>query len=135
MHAIAHVTRKVRRDPFPFATYVFVSAGLRSVSPATSDVFSVLAAKRGTRLWRLALPSAMPSILLSLRVSVATSVLAALVAEWLVGVRGLGALLAISVFTYKVATIWAAAILGTILAVLGFLAASRIERIGRERWT
>ncbi len=25
MHAIAHITRKVRRDEFPFATYVFVA--------------------------------------------------------------------------------------------------------------
>lgn len=118
-----------------FSTYVFVSAGLRSSSQGAEDLFSVLAANRASRLWRLALPAAAPSILLSLRVSAATAVLAALVAEWLVGVKGLGALLSISVFTYQLAPVWVSAILGTLLAVVAFALASLVERIGRERWT
>lgn len=118
-----------------FPTYVFVSSGLHSVSRSAADVFTVLRAGQFSRLWRLALPSAVPSMLLSIRVTAATAVLGALVAEWLVGVRGLGALLSISSFTYRVDTVWASAILGTALAVVAFVGASNLERVGREWWT
>lgn len=118
-----------------FPTFVFVSSGLRSASPAINDVFSALRAKKGTRLRRLALPAAVPSLLLSLRVSAGLAVLAALVAEWLMGVKGLGAVLSISRFRYEVATVWAAAIFGTTIAVAAFLGASRIEREGLDRFT
>ena len=40
VHAIAHVTRKVRRDPFPMATYVFVANQLhlpKGLSNVTLD--------------------------------------------------------------------------------------------------
>jgi ABC-type nitrate/sulfonate/bicarbonate transport system permease component len=57
------------------------------------------------------------------------------VAEWLIGVDGLGALLSISRFTYQVATVWAGAILGTLLGVVIFAAAGKLEQIGLERWT
>lgn len=36
-HAIAHITRKVRRDPFPMATYVFVANQLH-LHPGLNDV-------------------------------------------------------------------------------------------------
>jgi NitT/TauT family transport system permease protein len=118
-----------------FPTYVFVASGLTSVSASAGDVFSVLSARRLTRLRRLAMPSAVPSLLLSLRISAPTAVLGGLVAEWLIGAHGLGALLSIAGFTYKVDVVWAGAILGTVLAVAGFAGASWIERVGRERWT
>jgi putative hydroxymethylpyrimidine transport system permease protein len=118
-----------------FPTYVFVASGLRAVSSGSDDVFTVLHAGRLTRLRRLALPAAVPSLLLALRVSGPIAVLGALVAEWLIGVDGLGALLSISRFTYQVATVWAGAILGTLLGVVIFAAAGKLEQIGLERWT
>jgi putative hydroxymethylpyrimidine transport system permease protein len=118
-----------------FPTYVFVASGLRGVSPISNELFSVLHAGRLTRLRLLALPSAVPSLLLALRVSGPIAVLGALVAEWLIGVEGLGALLSISRFTYQVSIVWAGAILGTLLGVLTFSGANLLERVGRERWT
>lgn len=117
-----------------FPTYIFVSSGLNSVSPSADDIFSALSSPRSIRLWRLALPAAVPSLLLAVRASAPVAVLGALVAEWLLGVEGLGALLAVSRFTYQVNTVWAAAILGTVLAVAVFAGASWSERVGRERW-
>lgn len=118
-----------------FPTYVFVASGLRVVSSISDDLFAVLHAGRVKRLRHLALPAAVPSLLLALRVSGPIAVLGALVAEWLIGVEGLGALLSISRFTYQVSIVWAGAILGTLLGVVAFAAASRLERIGVERWT
>ncbi|HZC99599.1 MAG TPA: ABC transporter permease subunit [Actinomycetes bacterium] len=118
-----------------FPTYVFVATGLRAASSISDDLFSVLHAGRLTRLRHLALPAAAPSLLLALRVSAPIAVLGALVAEWLIGVKGLGALLSISRFTYQVSIVWAGAILGTLLGVVTFAAASKLERIGVERWT
>jgi putative hydroxymethylpyrimidine transport system permease protein len=118
-----------------FPTYVFVASGLRGVSSLSDDLFTVMHAGRLARLRRLALPAAVPSLLLALRVSGPVAVLGALVAEWLIGVDGLGALLSMSRFTYQVSIVWAAAILGTLLGVATFAAASKLERIGVERWT
>jgi ABC-type nitrate/sulfonate/bicarbonate transport system permease component len=118
-----------------FPTFVFVASGLRSVSPISDDLFTVLYARRWARLRHLALPAAMPSLLLALRVSGPIAVLGALVAEWLIGVGGLGSLLSISGFTFQVSIVWAGAILGTLLGVVTFAAASTLERIGVERWT
>lgn len=118
-----------------FPTYVFVASGLRAVSISSQDLFSTLHASRRARLRRLALPSAVPSLLLALRVSGPIAVLGALVAEWLIGVKGLGALLSIARFTYQVSVVWAGAILGTVLGVLTFAAANKLERMGVERWT
>jgi NitT/TauT family transport system permease protein len=118
-----------------FPTFVFVASGLRAVSSISDDLFAVLHAGRWARLRHLALPAAVPSLLLALRVSGPIAVLGALVAEWLIGVEGLGALLSISRFTYQVSIVWAGAILGTLLGVVTFAAASKLERIGVERWT
>jgi NitT/TauT family transport system permease protein len=118
-----------------FPTYVFVATGLRSASLVANELFDVLNASRLMRLRRLALPAALPSLLLAIRVSGPIAVLGALVAEWLIGVEGLGALLSISGFTYQVSVVWAGAILGTLLGVLTFAAASLAERVGLERWT
>jgi NitT/TauT family transport system permease protein len=118
-----------------FPTFVFVSSGLRSVPPGAEKVFNVLRATRLTRLWRLALPAALPGFLLALRVSIATAILGALIAEWLIGTHGLGVLLAITTAELKVATVWGVAVIGTTLSVSGFLFASWLERVARERWT
>lgn len=118
-----------------FPSYVFVASGLRAVPSISDDLFTVLHAGRLTRLRRLALPAAVPSLLLALRVSGPIAVLGALVAEWLIGVDGLGSLLSISGFTFQVSIVWAGAILGTLLGVVTFAAASKLERIGVERWT
>jgi NitT/TauT family transport system permease protein len=118
-----------------FPTYVFVATGLRSTSLVADELFYVLNASRLTRLRRLALPAAIPSLLLAIRVSGPIAVLGALVAEWLIGVEGLGALLSFSGFTYQVSVVWAGAILGTLLGVLTFSAASLLEQVGLERWT
>jgi putative hydroxymethylpyrimidine transport system permease protein len=118
-----------------FPTFVFVVSGLRSVSPSSDDLFTTLDASRRKRLFKLALPSAVPSLLLSLRVSGPIAVLGALVAEWLIGTKGLGALLSIARFTYEVSIVWAGAILGTVLGVLTFAVANKLERMGVERWT
>lgn len=118
-----------------FPTFVFVSSGLRNVPSGSEDVFTVLRARRMARLRHLALPAALPGLLLALRVSVATTILGALVAEWLIGTRGLGVLLAITNAELRVETVWGVAVLGTAVAVSAFLLATALERVARERWT
>ena len=118
-----------------FPTFVFVTSGLRATPPGTEDVFAALGARRMTVFRRLALPSAVPNGLIALRLSAADCVLAALIAEFLMGTQGLGHVFQDTVGDLDMLTAWSAAIVATILSVVFFVAAKRVERMGNSRWS
>jgi ABC-type nitrate/sulfonate/bicarbonate transport system permease component len=118
-----------------FPSFVLVGSGLRHLPPGAGDVFAVLGARPWTRLWRLALPSAVPNLLVALRLSAHLCVLGAVAAEYLMGTRGLGKLLVQSRADGIPERSWGVAVLATALSVTAFLCATRFERWGRERWT
>ncbi len=111
-------------------TFVLVAAGLRATPPGAEGVFDALGSSRITRLWRLALPSAVPSLLVAIRIAAANSILAALIAEYLIGTFGLGRLFADAQSQFLTPRAWAASLVATALSVAAYAAARRLERLG-----
>ena len=118
-----------------FPAFVFVGARLREPPPGTSDVFAVLGASRRTVLVRLLAPHAIPGVLVALRLSASSAVLAAMLAEYLMGVRGLGTVFAQAISFYQVERAWGAALVATVVSVACFVAARATERWGLARFT
>ncbi|MFT6763606.1 MAG: ABC-type nitrate/sulfonate/bicarbonate transport system permease component [Candidatus Aldehydirespiratoraceae bacterium] len=118
-----------------FPTFVFVSSGLRSTPAGSDDLFAVLGARRITLFTRLAFPSAVPNALVAFRLSAADCILAALVAEFLMGTRGLGHVFQDTIGDLDMLTAWTAAIIATIFSVTLFLLTRRLERAGQRRWS
>jgi putative hydroxymethylpyrimidine transport system permease protein len=118
-----------------FPAFVLVGARLREAPPATSDLMVVLGASRLTLLRRLLLPHAVPGLLVAFRLTASTAVLGAMLAEYLMGGRGLGTLFARSVSFYEVDRAWGTALVATVVSVASFVAARAVERWGTARFT
>jgi NitT/TauT family transport system permease protein len=118
-----------------FPAFVLVGARLRDAPPATSDLMVVLGASRLTLLRRLLLPHAVPGLLVAFRLTASTAVLGAMLAEYLMGGRGLGTLFARSVSFYEVDRAWGTALVATVVSVASFVAARAVERWGTARFT
>lgn len=118
-----------------FPAFVFVGSRLRHAPRGTSDVFAVLGASKLTVLRRLLLPHAVPGVLVALRLTAPTAVLSAMLAEYLMGGRGLGTLFAQSVSFYQVDRAWGTALVATVVSVACFVAARAAERWGLARFT
>jgi putative hydroxymethylpyrimidine transport system permease protein len=118
-----------------FPAFVLVGARLRDAPPATSDLMAVLGASRLTLLRRLLLPHAVPGLLVAFRLTASTAVLGAMLAEYLMGGRGLGTLFARSVSFYEVDRAWGTALVATVVSVASFVAARAVERWGTARFT
>jgi len=118
-----------------FPTFVLVNSGLLDLPAGSSDVFRSLGAPRKVQLLRLALPAAMPNFLVAFRLNAAVAFIAAVIGEYLTGVRGLGWLFALSFSRFDVDRAWGAAIVIIALSILSYASASRVEERGIERWT
>ena len=118
-----------------FPTFVLVNSGLLALPPGSLDVFRSLGAPRKVQLWRLAVPAAMPNFLVAFRLNAAVSFIAAVIGEYLTGVRGLGWMFALSFSRFDVDRAWGAAVVIIALSILSYASASRIEERGLERWT
>ena len=118
-----------------FPTFVLVNSGLRAIPPGSLDVFLALGAPRHTQLWRLAAPAAVPNFLVAFRLNAAVSFIAAIIGEYLTGVRGLGWMFALSFSRFDVDRAWGAAIVIVVLSILSYSIATQVERRGLDRWT
>lgn len=118
-----------------FPTFVLVNSGLLDLPAGSSDVFRSLGAPRKAQLLKLALPAAMPNFLVAFRLNAAVAFIAAVIGEYLTGVRGLGWLFALSFSRFDVDRAWGAAIVIVALSILSYASASRVEEWGIERWT
>jgi NitT/TauT family transport system permease protein len=69
--------------------------GLQSVEPSQHDLFTLHAAGRLTRLWKLELPAALPAIFTGLRIAAGASVIGAIVGDFFFkqGEPGIGILI------------------------------------------
>lgn len=117
-----------------FPTFVLTGSGLRMVPAGSEDLFRLGGAGRAARLRHLLIPAAVPNLLVALRLSAATSVLAAMVAEFLIGTRGLGELFSQARIDMEMPRAWGAALIAAVLSVSAFLGAARLERWGAERF-
>jgi len=118
-----------------FPTFVFVSSGLRATPDGADDLFTALGASRWTRLYRLALPSAMPNFLVVLRLNASIAIIAAIIGEYVMGQAGLGRMFAQAFQKFDTPQAWGAALVIVVLSVIAFGISSSIERRSRPRWT
>ncbi len=118
-----------------FPAFVFTSAGLRALPPGSDDLFRVLGAGTFRRLRLLALPAAVPDWAVAFRLGAANAILAAMVAEFLMGTGGLGHLFHAARTDLAMDRALGASAIATVISVLGFIGASRIERAARAGWS
>ena len=118
-----------------FPAFILCVTGLTSASRGRVDLFRVLGASKSTVMRQLALPSTIPNLLIAVRISAVTCVVGALLAEFVIGSKGLGHLFLITRLEYNVARQWGAAVVATAISLIFFLAASSLERWGRARVT
>lgn len=118
-----------------FPAFVFTLSGLASMPDAGRDLFRVLGANKRQVLGRLGVLHALPNLMISVRITAPTAVLAAMLAEFLMGAHGLGALFSQSRSYQDMERAWGTALIATVVSVLVFVAARGIERRVNARVT
>jgi ABC-type nitrate/sulfonate/bicarbonate transport system permease component len=118
-----------------FPAFVFTLSGLAGIPDAGRDLFRVLGANKAQLLGRLGVLHALPSLMVSIRITAPSAVLAAMLAEFLMGNNGLGALFSKSRSYMDMDRAWGTAVVATIVAVLVFLGARALERRVNARVT
>ncbi|WP_084265714.1 ABC transporter permease [Actinomadura macra] len=118
-----------------FPAFSLVASGLRSPSVSTQDVFAVLGASKRATLVRLLIPCAVPNALVAVRIAAPSTILSAMLAEFLIGKSGLGFMFVDSVSYSNYARAWGTGVVATALAVVAFVAATRLERRTLDRVT
>jgi NitT/TauT family transport system permease protein len=111
-----------------FPAFVFTLSGLASIPDAGRDLFAVLGADKLQLLSRLGVMFALPNLMVSVRITAPTAVLAAMLAEFLMGTNGLGALFSESRSYMDMERAWGTAVVATVVSVLVFLGARALER-------
>lgn len=111
-----------------FPAFVFTLSGLASIPDSGRDLFRVLGASKVQLLGRLGLLYALPNIMVSIRITAPGAVLAAMLAEFLMGADGLGALFSEARSYAETDRAWGTAVVATVLSVLVFLSARALER-------
>ncbi|MGO2111503.1 MAG: ABC transporter permease [Pseudoclavibacter sp.] len=111
-----------------FPAFVFTLSGLASVPDAGRDLFRVLGAGKAQMLGRLGLLHAVPNLMASVRITAPTAVLGAMLAEFLMGTDGLGALFSHSRSYSDMERAWGTALIATVVSVVVFLIARMLER-------
>lgn len=111
-----------------FPAFVFTLSGLAAVPGAGRDLFRVLGANKAHVLGRLGVLYALPNLMISVRITAPTAVLAAMLAEFLMGAHGLGALFSESRSYQDMDRAWGTALVATVVSVVVFVAARGLER-------
>jgi NitT/TauT family transport system permease protein len=103
--------------------------GFKSVSGERMELFHVVGADSLQTFRYLRFPASLPFIFSALKVAVVGSVLGAVIGEWVGANAGLGVVLYFALFQFQVAQMWAAMLLCTLMALIGFLGVSLLERL------
>ena len=116
-----------------FPAFVFTLSGLAAVPDAGRDLFRVLGASKAQLLGRLGVLHALPNLMVSVRITAPGAGLAAMLAEFLMGTNGLGALFSTSRSYMDMERAWGTALVATVVSVLVFAGARALERRVNER--
>jgi NitT/TauT family transport system permease protein len=103
-----------------FTTLVATTTGFASTRSAHDDLLTVLGTDRSNRFWRLQLPTGLPLIVDALKLAVPAAVLGAILGEWFGSPRGLGPILVATMQDAVYGLLWAAALTGVVLSLIGF---------------
>jgi len=109
-------------------------AGLRRVDPDSLRLLHSLGASPWQVFTKLRVFCALPLVFAGLRIAAVMATLGAIVAEFVAGNRGLGALLVVSMGTFSTPLLYATMIVLTALAFGVYLLASWMERKALDRY-
>lgn len=118
-----------------FPTFVMVSSGLSSLPMAAHDVAQVYGATKLRKLVYIALPASLPNLLASIRLSASRAILAAMVAEFLTGIDGLGMLFLLARADLQSEVALGAALIAAAAALILYFVADRLESVVNRRLT
>jgi NitT/TauT family transport system permease protein len=117
-----------------FPVTVGMVKGLRSPAPINLDLMRTYYASPWQVLWKLRLPASLPFLFTSMKVAVAAALVGAIVAELPTGaVAGIGAKLLVGSYYSQSIQMWAALVVGSVMAALLVVAVGIIERIVTRR--
>jgi sulfonate transport system permease protein len=118
-----------------FPGFVFTSKGLRTPPQGVSDLGAALGVSRRRFFLLVALPSSLREIGVALRMSAGVCVIGAVVAEFLIGERGLGREFAEAMGRQNINQAWGIALVIVVVSAAAFAVANRLERIIGDRIT
>jgi NitT/TauT family transport system permease protein len=116
-----------------FTTLVATTTGFAATKAGHEDLFTVLGAGTRERFRRLQLPTALPLIVDGLKLAVPAAVLGAILGEWVGSPRGLGPILVATMQDAVYPRLWATALTGMILSLIGFGLLALLHRYAKER--
>ena len=117
---------------FPF--FVFGSSAFAATPPAQTDLARVFGARKFMVLRRIIVPSSIPAWGAALKIAAPSSLLAAMSSEYLMATPGLGSIVREAMFRFETERALAASLIATILSIIAYDLAARIERWTFERW-
>jgi NitT/TauT family transport system permease protein len=117
-----------------FTTLVAITTGFASTERVHDDLFSVLGARSRERFWRLQLPTALPLIVDGLKLAVPAAVLGAILGEWFGSPGGLGPILVATMQDAIYPLLWATALTGVAVSLIGFGIFAFVHRWVKDRY-
>lgn len=116
-----------------FPAFVLTLSALAAIPESGRDLFRVLGANKAQLLGRYGILHALPNLMVSVRITAPTAVLAAMLAEFLMGTNGLGALFSRARSYMDMERAWGTAVVATVASVLVFILARFMERLVHAR--
>ncbi len=118
-----------------FPTFIYVGAGLRSQPPGANDMVAVFGASPLARFVHLVVPSAVPNAMIALRLTIPEAMLAAILAEFLIGNRGLGYLFKDAVARFAMERAFGISLVVTLISIALFFAVQNAQHAIKARWS
>jgi sulfonate transport system permease protein len=116
-----------------FPAFVYATKGLRTLPDGTGDLAAALGASRRRVFLTVALPASWREVAVAVRLSAGICVIGAVVAEFMIGRRGLGRLFSDAMGRQNITRGWATALVIVALSMAAFALANRLERAVRSR--
>jgi NitT/TauT family transport system permease protein len=107
-------------------------AGVKAIDSDSEKLFYSLGATRWQVFRKLVVPFCLPWIISVLRVNIGLALTGAIVGEFIASQHGLGRAILYAGNTYDIALVWVAVLVLSTLAVVMYVAISRLERILRK---
>ena len=117
-----------------FPTFVFTSAGLKVSRSTDNDLFSALGAGPWKRFILLTAPTALPSWMVGLRIAAPFAILSAMLAEFLMGMNGLGYVFRVAAASFDTQRALGTSVVAMAISVASFALAQHAERRVSLRW-
>lgn len=102
--------------------------GFVSIHPRLVEVSRVLKLSRAETIWKIALPNAMPDILASMRLGLTISLILTIVAEMLMGLKGVGSGILQAARSFDAPNLYAGVILIGVIGLCSNLVLDALER-------